>query len=63
MAAILVFDTQGYSSGHGTRREKGRQIEKEMGRQHIRIVRVRIVKPSDRLRTERNGGKWLPQHP
>ena len=40
--------------GHGTGREKERQTEKEMARQHTRM---------DRMSTERNEEKWLPDHP
>ena len=29
-------------TGHGSRREKERQTEKEMGRQYIRMYRIRV---------------------
>ena len=50
-------------TGHDTRRERERQTEKEMGRQHTdRKGRDQgWVKPFERLRTEGNGERWLPQ--
>ena len=49
-------------TGHCTRREKERQTEKELGRQRNERV-LSWAKPFDRLKIEKNGEKWLPNHP
>ena len=53
---------QANREGHSARREKKRQTEEEMGGQHPIMDGHDPVPRQKKLRGERNGGSWLPDH-